>query len=91
VGLLSQTQKITPFVLLLQANEKIKVTKQVYFDLSIGGKDIGRVVIGLFGEVVPKTVDNFFTLATTGINGKTYAGSPFHRVIKKFMIQGLKY
>ncbi|XP_039279211.1 peptidyl-prolyl cis-trans isomerase 6 isoform X2 [Nilaparvata lugens] len=65
-----------------------KVTDRVFFDMQMGGKDIGRIEIGLFGEDVPKTVRNFVTLATTGVDGKTYANSPFHRVIKKFMIQG---
>lgn len=36
----------------------------MYFDLRIGDEDIGRVVIGLFGKTVPKTVDNFVALAT---------------------------
>ncbi|KAG7188824.1 hypothetical protein KM043_008432 [Ampulex compressa] len=68
--------------------EEYKVTDQVYLDIMIGDKPAGRIIVGLFGEVAPKTVKNFVTLATTGIAGKTYAGTRFHRVIKKFMIQG---
>jgi hypothetical protein len=36
---------------------------QVYFDIRMGDEEIGRMVIGLFGDVVPKTVQNFKTLA----------------------------
>ena len=38
------------------------MTDKVYFDLVSGGKSAGRVVIGLYGEVVPKTTANFVAL-----------------------------
>ncbi|PON86604.1 Cyclophilin-type peptidyl-prolyl cis-trans isomerase [Trema orientale] len=33
-----------------------EVTHKVYFDIEIDGKPIGRVVMGLFGKTVPKTI-----------------------------------
>ncbi|MFF4182417.1 peptidylprolyl isomerase [Streptomyces sp. NPDC001691] len=61
--------------------------QNVYFDITIDGKDAGRIVFRLFDDVVPETARNFRELAT-GQNGYGYAGSAFHRVIPQFMLQG---
>mmetsp|Transcript_21643 Transcript_21643/g.49234 ORF Transcript_21643/g.49234 Transcript_21643/m.49234 type:complete len:243 (-) Transcript_21643:252-980(-) len=67
---------------------------RVFFDIEIGGKAAGRVVIELFATVVPKTAENFRCLCTgekgMGKRGKKlhYKGSTFHRVIPGFMCQG---
>jgi len=63
------------------------VTKGVHFIIYYGQQSMGRILIGLFGNTVPKTVANFAALADHTF-GYGYRGSIFHRVIKDFMIQG---
>jgi peptidylprolyl isomerase len=63
------------------------VSENVYFEVSVDGKSLGRITFKLYDDVVPKTTKNFRELAT-GEHGFGYKGSPFHRVIPGFMLQG---
>lgn len=56
-------------------------THMVTLDVDIGDRSAGRIVIGLYGNAVPKTVENFLGLASNKLE-LTYKGSTFHRVIK---------
>ena len=66
---------------------------QVFFDISIGGQNAGRVVIELFDDT-PICKENFRALCTgekgTGTQGKPlhFKGCVFHRIIPGFMAQG---
>ena len=64
-----------------------KGLKRAFFDVSIGGIGKGRILMELYDDTVPKTVNNFLAICN-GYESLHYAGCSFHRVIKDFMIQG---
>ena len=67
--------------------KKKKANPRVFMNIRIGSQDIGRIVIELFTDIVPRTTENFRCLCT-GEKGYGYRGSPFHRIIPQFMCQG---
>ena len=71
---------------LLAAQLPAKKLPIVFFDVTADGTALGRIVMELRADVVPKTADNFRALCT-GEKGFGYKGSTFHRVIPNFMCQ----
>ena len=75
---------------LLKRDDKppdLTFTSRCFFDISAGNEPLGRVVFGMYGNVTPKTCENFRALCTgekgVGEAGKPlhYKNSVFHRVI----------
>jgi peptidylprolyl isomerase len=58
---------------------KLDPENTIYIDLKYG-----RVVIEMFPDIAPQTVQRIKTLSHEGF----YDGTPFHRVIEGFMAQG---
>ena len=60
------------------------VTEEVTDYVIISVKDFGEILVRLYPDVAPVTVENFKNL----VSQKFYDGLTFHRIIKGFMIQG---
>eukprot|EP00978_Attheya_sp_CCMP212_P007862 scaffold18301_cov48-Attheya_sp.AAC.1 len=83
--------------------DKPKITQTVYLDVQImdtDNKEPTRIMIGLFGDVMPKTVENFVALCVGGNRNdnednqgndnitRGYAGTTFYRVLSGITVQG---
>lgn len=69
----------------------VKGNPIVYFDIKLGrygdSTPLGRVVMELKADVVPKTAENFRQLCLNP-DGSGFVNSRFHRIIPRFMCQG---
>ncbi|XP_068141753.1 peptidyl-prolyl cis-trans isomerase, rhodopsin-specific isozyme [Drosophila tropicalis] len=64
------------------------VTSRIYMDVKHNKQPLGRITFGLFGKLAPKTVANFRHICLRGINGSSYVGARFHRIVDRFLVQG---
>ena len=84
--------------LLQQYNLRNSNNPVVFFDISIGTFQAGRIVMELFADICPKVIifiqtsENFRQFCTGEFRSNEvpigYKKSSFHRVMKDFMIQG---
>ena len=58
--------------------------------MKIGDESLGRISIGLFGGVVPKTAQNFFELATMEVFLLTKFVCILNKILKSTIIHLLK-
>merc|ERR1711997_715017 len=62
-----------------------RISSVAFVTVSIGGRDETEdIIIGLYGNVVPRTARNFYELCRGDNQGLSLVGSPFHRVIPNF-------
>ena len=74
------------------------MTDKCTLEFAVDGAYLGKVVVGVFGNAVPKTAKNFMVLCGNDydkdkkiVTPKKYPGSIVHRVIPGFMIQAGDY
>lgn len=63
------------------------ITDRCFLDMSVDGVAVGRITIGLYGTVAPRTCENFKALADGTAEGRCYAGSRVYRVIEGLTVQ----
>ncbi|XP_072283990.1 peptidyl-prolyl cis-trans isomerase-like [Pyxicephalus adspersus] len=60
---------------------------RVFFDITIDDEPVGRIVMKLKSDIVPKTANNFLALCT-GSHGFGYKGTLFYKIIPGYLCEG---
>merc|ERR1712032_1423087 len=95
INMFSKLVKVIAVMGVVMAEPLDKITQKTFLEVQIDGQNAGKITIGLFGNTVPQTVENFAALCTgdrgNGLAGKplSYKDTPLHRIIPGFMAQGV--
>jgi len=77
----------SPHVLHYKPLKADHVRPRAFLDFAAGEEQLGRVVIELADDIVPKTVDNFVQLCTgSGSSGYSYKGNKILAVVPNHVI-----
>jgi peptidylprolyl isomerase len=90
--------KRPPYILNVRLSRSMTVelppNPRVFLEIAIGPKIIGKLIIELYTNKVPRTAENFRMLCTgekgVGRSGANldYKGCQFHKVVSGFLVQG---
>jgi len=66
--------------------ENVKITQKVYMNVEFASNNQkgGKIVIGVYGDAMPRVTENFVTLC----RNNQYAGTTFYRIISDVTVQG---
>lgn len=79
----------------VEERKQPQITDTVFFDMSLDGQPAGRIEFGLYGNVLPKTVENFIGLCTGKYDDAEgneaeavycYKGTTFSEVLPDFLL-----
>ncbi|XP_073317115.1 peptidyl-prolyl cis-trans isomerase CYP26-2, chloroplastic-like [Primulina huaijiensis] len=91
-SLRAETLVITPDKAIVPCVDKNPETgKQAFLDVSINGEPVGRIVIGLYSDVVPSGSSRFSDLVS-GAGGVSYRSKEFVKIMPNYVQHGgLRY
>lgn len=86
----AKKEKLDPKKDAANAKDPQAITDKCALEFTADGKPVGKVVVGLYGNTVPKTTKNFMTYCNGKDNAPgapSYQNTVSHRIIPQFMIQ----
>lgn len=78
----TSSESVRPISDIDPATNEPTITDRAYLDVSVGSMSTQRIIIGLYGDLLPNVVENFKKLAADG-----YANTSVYRIVPGLTIQ----